>query len=151
MFRGASSINLDAKGRIAIPAKYRDRLRESCNGQIIVTIDLEQPCLSLFPLPHWEQLERQLQGLSNTNPVHQSIKRLLLGHASECELDKNGRVLLPAVLREHAGLDKHLMLAGMGNTFQIWNDAMWSDRIRQDMETHASQQLDTEKLPDLKF
>ena len=151
MFRGASSINLDAKGRIAIPAKYRDRLRESCDGQIIVTIDLEQPCLSLFPLPHWEQLERQLQGLSNTNPVHQSIKRLLLGHASECDLDKNGRVLLPAVLREHAGLDKHLLLAGMGNTFQIWDDARWNDRIRQDMETHASQQLDPDKMPDLKF
>ncbi|MCP3674978.1 MAG: division/cell wall cluster transcriptional repressor MraZ [Gammaproteobacteria bacterium] len=151
MFRGASSINLDAKGRIAIPAKYRDRLRESCDGQIIVTIDLEQPCLSLFPLPHWEQLERQLQGLSNTNPVHQSIKRLLLGHASECELDKNGRVLLPAVLREHAGLDKHLLLAGMGNTFQIWDDTRWNDRIRQDMEAHASQQLDPDKIPDLKF
>ena len=151
MFRGASSINLDAKGRIAIPAKYRDRLRESCDGQIIVTIDLEQPCLSLFPLPHWEQLERQLQGLSNTNPVHQSIKRLLLGRASECDLDKNGRVLLPAVLREHAGLDKHLLLAGMGNTFQIWDDTQWNDRIRQDMEAHASQQLDPDKIPDLKF
>ena len=151
MFRGASSINLDAKGRIAIPAKYRDRLRESCAGQIIVTIDLELPCLSLFPLPHWEQLERQLQGLSNTNPVHQSIKRLLLGHASECDLDKNGRVLLPAVLREHAGLDKRLLLAGMGHTFQIWDEARWNDRIREDMEAHASQQLDPEKIPDLKF
>ena len=151
MFRGASSINLDAKGRIAIPAKYRDRLRESCDGQIIVTIDLEQPCLTLFPLPHWEQLERQLQGLSNTNPVHQSIKRLLLGHASECDLDKNGRVLLPSVLRDHAEFDKHLMLAGMGNTFQIWDESKWNDRIRQDMEAHATQQLDPDKIPDLKF
>jgi len=151
MFRGANSINLDAKGRIAIPAKYRERLRESCAGQIIVTIDLEQPCLSLFPLPHWEQLERQLQGLSNTNPVHQSIKRLLLGHACECELDKNGRVLLPAVLREHAELDKHLMLAGMGNTFQIWNESKWYDRIRLDLQAHSNQDLDPEKIPDLKF
>ena len=151
MFRGASSINLDAKGRIAIPAKYRDRLRESCDSKIIVTIDLELPCLSLFPLPHWEQLERQLQGLSNTNSVHQSIKRLLLGHAAECDLDKNGRVLLPAVLREHAGLDKHLLLAGMGNTFQIWDEARWNDRIQQDMDAHASQQLDPDKIPDLKF
>lgn len=151
MFRGANSINLDAKGRIAIPAKYRERLRESCDSQIIVTIDLEQPCLTLFPLPHWEQLERQLQSLSNTNAVHQSIKRLLLGHAAECELDKNGRVLLPAVLREHAGLDKHLLLAGMGNTFQIWDEVRWNDRIRKDMESHANQQLDPDKMPDLKF
>ena len=151
MFRGTNSINLDAKGRIAIPSRYRDRLRESCDGQVIVTIDLEQPCLSLFPLPHWEQLERQLQGLSNTNPVQQSIKRLLLGHASECELDKNGRVLLPSVLRTHAELDKHLMLVGMGNIFQIWNEAVWNERTRQDLEAHASQQVDPEKIPVLKF
>ena len=151
MFRGANSINLDAKGRIAIPAKYRDRLRESCDGQIVVTIDLEQPCLTLFPLPHWEQLERQLQGLSNTNSVHQSIKRLLLGHAAECDLDKNGRVLLPAVLREHASLEKRLLLTGMGNTFQIWDEASWNERISQDLEAHANQQLDPDRLPDLKF
>ena len=151
MFRGANSINLDAKGRIAVPAKYRDRLLKSCDGQIIVTIDLELPCLALFPLPHWEQLERQLQGLSNTNPVNQSIKRLLLGHASECELDKNGRVLIPAVLREHANLTKNLILAGMGNTFQIWDGGSWNERIRLDMEAHANQQLDPEKMPDLKY
>ena len=151
MFRGANSINLDAKGRIAIPAKYRDRLRESCDSQIVVTIDLEQPCLTLFPMPHWEQLERQLQGLSNTNSVHQSIKRLLLGHAAECELDKNGRVLLPAVLREHAGLEKRLLLTGMGNTFQIWDEESWNERISKDLEAHANQQLDSDRLPDLKF
>ncbi|PCJ51006.1 MAG: cell division/cell wall cluster transcriptional repressor MraZ [Gammaproteobacteria bacterium] len=151
MFRGANSINLDAKGRIAIPAKYRERLRESCAGQIIITIDLKESCLSLFPLPHWEQLERQLQGLSNTNSVHQSIKRLLLGHACECELDKNGRVLLPAVLREHAGLDKHLLLTGMGNIFQIWDEAKWYELIRKDKEAQMMQELGPEQLPDLKF
>lgn len=151
MFRGANSINLDAKGRIAIPAKYRDRLREVCQGQVIVTIDLEEPCLTLFPLPHWEQLERQLQSLSNTNAVHQSIKRLLLGHATECEVDKNGRVLLPAVLREHAGLDKHVLLAGMGKTFQIWDEGQWNERIRKDMESHTSKQLDPELMPELNF
>ncbi|MFT5451830.1 MAG: MraZ protein, partial [Enterobacterales bacterium] len=93
----------------------------------------------------------QLQGLSNTNSIHQSIKRLLLGHAAECELDKNGRVLLPAVLREHAGLDKHLLLTGMGNIFQIWDEAKWNDLIRLDKEAHATQHLDPDQLPDLKF
>jgi MraZ protein len=151
MFRGANSINLDAKGRIAIPAKYRDRLREVCEGQVVITIDLEESCLTLFPMPHWEQLERQLQSLSNTNAVHQSIKRLLLGHATECDVDKNGRVLLPAVLREHAGLDKHVLLAGMGKTFQIWDEQQWNERIRQDMESHTSKQLDPELMPELNF
>ena len=151
MFRGANSINLDAKGRIAIPARYRDRLREVCDGQVVITIDLDESCLTLFPMPHWEQLERQLQGLSNTNRVHQSIKRLLLGHATECDVDKNGRVLLPAVLREHAGLDKHVLLAGMGKTFQIWDEAQWNERIRKDMASHSSAELDPELLPDLNF
>lgn len=151
MFRGATAINLDAKGRIAIPAKYRDTLQDACSGQLVITIDLELPCLTLFPLPHWEQLERQLQSLSNTNRVHLSIKRLLLGHASEVELDKNARLLLPAKLREHAGLEKHLLLAGMGNTFQIWDEGRWNERIREDMLAHAEQTWSPEQMPDLKF
>lgn len=151
MFRGATAINLDAKGRIAIPAKYRDALQEACSGQLVITIDLELPCLTLFPLPHWEQLERQLQSLSNTNQVHLSIKRLLLGHASEVELDKNARLLLPAKLREHAGLEKHLLLAGMGNTFQIWDEGSWNERIREDMLAHAEQTWSPDQMPDLKF
>jgi len=151
VFRGASTINLDAKGRIAIPAKYRAALMQACQGQMVITIDLELPCLTLFPLPHWEQLERQLQGLSNTNRVHASIKRLLLGHASEVDLDKNARLLLPAKLREHANLEKHLLLAGMGNTFQIWDETSWNDRIRDDMQSHAEHSLSAEDMPDLKF
>lgn len=151
MFRGATTINLDAKGRIAIPAKYRQSLMDACGGQLVISIDLELPCLTLFPLPHWEQLERQLQGLSNTNRVHLSIKRLLLGHASEVDMDKNARLLLPAKLREHAGLEKHLLLAGMGNTFQIWDENQWNDRIREDMEAHAEQAWSPDEMPDLKF
>ena len=151
MFRGATTINLDSKGRIAIPAKYRERLYGACSGQLVITIDLELPCLTLFPMPHWEQLERQLQGLSNTNHVHLSIKRLLLGHASEVEMDKNARMVLPPKLREHAQLEKELLLAGMGNTFQIWAETQWNDRIRQDMEAHADHEWDPEQMPDLKF
>ena len=151
MFRGATTINLDAKGRIAIPAKYRQSLTQVCQGQMVITIDLEHPCLTLFPLPNWEQLERQLQGLSNTNPVHQSIKRLLLGHASEVDLDKNARLLLPAKLREHANLEKHLLLAGMGNTFQLWDENKWNERIREDMQSHAEHTLSPDDMPDLKF
>jgi MraZ protein len=151
VFRGATTINLDAKGRIAIPAKYRNTLTDACAGQLVITIDLELPCLTLFPLPHWEQLERQLQSLSNTNRVHLSIKRLLLGHASEVEMDKNARLLLPAKLREHAGLEKHLLLAGMGNTFQIWDEEQWNQRIAEDMAAHSEQTWSPEQMPDLKF
>lgn len=85
MFRGATAINMDAKGRIAIPAKYRSRFEDVCSNQIVVTIDLFDPCLLLFPLPHWEQLEAKLDTFSNTDPNQRRIKRMLLGHASEHE------------------------------------------------------------------
>ena len=75
----------------------------------------------------------------------------LVGHASEVELDKNARLLLPAKLREHANLEKHLLLAGMGNTFQIWDETQWNDRIREDMQSHADHSLSPEDMPDLKF
>lgn len=151
MFRGATAINMDAKGRIAVPAKYRSRFEDVCSNQIVVTIDLFDPCLLLFPLPHWEQLEAKLDTFSNTDPNQRRIKRMLLGHASEHEIDSNGRILLPPVLREYAQLEKQLLLAGQGKTFQIWNEENWHKKIEQDVEALAEGPLDPESLPELAF
>ncbi len=151
MFRGANAINMDAKGRIAIPAKYRQRFHDACANQIVVTIDLFDPCLLLFPLPHWEQLEAKLENFSNTDPNQRRVKRMLLGHASEHEIDGNGRILLPPVLREHAQLEKQLMLAGQGKTFQIWNEENWHNKINDDVAAMAEMPLDADALPELSF
>lgn len=151
MFRGATAINMDAKGRIAIPAKYRSRFHDVCANQIVVTIDLFDPCLLLFPLPHWEQLEAKLDTFSNTDPNQRRIKRMLLGHASEHEIDGNGRILLPPVLRDYADLEKELLLAGQGKTFQIWNGDNWHKKIEDDVAALSEGPLDTENLPELAF
>ena len=103
-FRGASNLSLDAKGRIVLPARYRERLLEICQSQLIVTIDTQQPCLLIYPLPEWEKIEEKIENLPHFNPATRRIQRLLIGHASELEFDGNGRVLLPPSLRDYAEL-----------------------------------------------
>ena len=126
MFRGVNSLNLDAKGRMAMPSKYRERLLARCEGQLVVTVDLSDPCLLLYPLPEWEDIERQLVRLGNLNPQARRLQRLLIGHATEVELDGNGRILLPPPLREFASLDKRIALTGQGKKFEIWDEQVWN-------------------------
>ena len=127
MFRGVSQLNLDAKGRLAVPAKYRDRLLEICRGCLIATVDLDG-CLLLYPQPEWEQIEQKLMKLPSLDPQVRRLQRLLLGHATECEMDAQGRMLLPAPLREFAGLEKRVMLVGQGNKFELWNESSWTQQ-----------------------
>ena len=133
MLRGAHAITLDSKGRLALPTKYRDRLRDESVGQLICTIDITHPCLLLYPLPEWEAIEKKLRALSTMDPLERRLQRLLLGHASECELDGNGRFLLPAPLRQHAKLEKQVMLVGQLNKFEIWSDAAWLAQVDEDL------------------
>jgi MraZ protein len=127
MFRGVNTLSLDNKGRLAIPARYRDMLTRHCNGQMVVTVDPDH-CLLLYPLPDWEEIERKLVKLPSFNKQARRLQRLFIGHASECELDGAGRILLPPPLREFAGLEKDAVLIGQGNKFEIWSDAAWNAR-----------------------
>lgn len=125
MFRGIAEIHLDPKGRLAIPAKYREVLAELCRGQLVATIDIKDTCLRIYPLPVWQVLEAQLEALPSTDPGVRRVQRLLLGYASELELDGNGRILLPASLRKYAQLDKKLVLVGQGKKFELWSEENW--------------------------
>ncbi len=127
MFRGATQITLDAKGRLAIPVRYRERLATRCNGQLICTVDQDH-CLLLYPLPDWEEIERKLMRLSSFNPTNRLLQRLMVGYASELELDGSGRVLLPRELRDFAGLERDAMLLGQGNKFELWAEQRWNER-----------------------
>lgn len=149
MFRGANSINVDSKGRIAIPAKYRDNILESCNSNMIMTCDPYENCLLIFTLDHWEKTEASLQALSNSNKAHRALRRIMLGFATEVDMDSNGRLLVPVVLRDRAKLTKEAMLVGQGKTFQLWNEAEWNRLTQQDFEILASDELDSSELPDL--
>ncbi|PSL16612.1 MraZ protein [Marinobacterium halophilum] len=126
MFRGVNPINLDAKGRMALPARYRESVREHSEGRMVVTIDTEDQCLLLYPQPEWDEIQARIDALPSFNKAVRRIQRLLTGHATDLELDTNGRMLLPAPLREYAGLDKKIILLGQGNKFEIWSETLWS-------------------------
>ena len=93
MFRGSSAINLDAKGRLAMPSRYRDELIERCEGQMVITIDLVDPCLCIYPLPDWEKVEEQLSQMPSLRAQTRQLNRLLIGSAVDLELDNSGRLL----------------------------------------------------------
>lgn len=124
MFRGINDINLDAKGRMTIPTRYRGALEKSAN-QVVVTIDTEDTCLLLYPLKDWEVLEQKIESLPSFHRAARRVQRLLVGHATEIELDGSGRILLPALLREYAGIDKQVLLVGQGKKFEIWANTIW--------------------------
>ena len=125
MFRGLNAIALDTKGRIAVPSRYRSLIQEIADGQMVVTIDTDQPCLLLYPFPTWQKIEKKLDALPSFDPAARRIQRLLIGHATEVEMDKAGRLLLPPLLREYGGFEKTVMCVGQGSKFEIWGEAQW--------------------------
>ena len=126
IFRGINNLALDTKGRMAMPARYRERLMETCGGRLVVTVDCDG-CLLVYPLPEWEIIESQLVNLSSMNKQSKLLKRLLIGYATEMELDSQGRILMPTVLREYAKLDKKIVLIGQGKKFEIWDEQSWNE------------------------
>ncbi|MDD5404069.1 MAG: division/cell wall cluster transcriptional repressor MraZ [Sulfurimicrobium sp.] len=127
MFRGSATLNLDSKGRLAVPARHRDFLQSYCGGRLIVTADPSK-CLLVYPLPDWEPIEKKLNSLSSFNPQTRSLQRLLVGNASDVELDSAGRILVPTSLRQFAGLEKSVVLAGQGNKFELWDEEKWQQQ-----------------------
>lgn len=125
MFRGISAINMDAKGRVTIPTHQRAIIMDASEGHLVVTIDTEERCLLLYTSPQWLDIENKLVQLPTYNPATRRIQRLLIGHATDLSLDRHGRILLPTILREYAGLDKTIMLVGQGNKFEIWGESQW--------------------------
>ncbi len=139
MFRGVNAINIDAKGRIVMPTRYRERLLQENENQIIMTIDTDERCLLIYPLKAWEVIENKLAQLPSFNPQARRIQRLLIGHATEAELDSHGRILLAPLLREYAGLTKHAVLVGQGKKFELWDENHWQERRGQWLAEEASQ------------
>ena len=149
MFRGINTINLDAKGRMAMPSRYREQLMAACAGRLVVTIDTNHRCLLLYPLAEWEQIEREIESLSSFDPMSQRVKHLLIGHATDLELDGNGRILLPQELRSYAELEKHLCLVGQGKKLEIWGQEAWAAQRELWLSESASAAELPEKLRSL--
>jgi MraZ protein len=133
VFRGVSQLALDAKGRLAIPAKHRDALARrtpdadpSAPGAVVITADPSR-CLLVYPRAAWEPIQARLMALSSFNPEIRSLQRLIVGFADDVDLDGSGRVLVPPALREYASLEHHVVLVGPGNKFELWDAAKWND------------------------
>ncbi|WP_148713973.1 division/cell wall cluster transcriptional repressor MraZ [Chitinolyticbacter meiyuanensis] len=122
MFSGVASLNLDSKGRLAIPAKHRELLSARCAGRLVITVE-PSGCLLIYPEPDWLPVRDQLNQLTG---AQMPIRRFIVGHAEDVELDSAGRVLISPRLRQIAGLDKEIALVGMGNKFELWDEAKWA-------------------------
>lgn len=137
MLLGSYAINMDAKGRIAIPQRFRDGLVELCGGHVVATAHTEERCLLIYPEPKWSAIQEQVEKLPNIKPKARRMQRLLLGYATHLDIDGNGRVLLPPTLREYARLEKKLMLVGQGSKLELWNENHWNnwlDSVGEDDE-----------------
>ncbi len=128
MFKGFSSISIDAKGRLAIPARHRDQLSANDSGALVLTLNPWDRCLWLYPASEWELIEAKLQGLSDFDRESRRTKQIIRGYATDCALDGQGRVLLPNELRNFALLDKRIAFLGQGNKFEIWDETIWNQQ-----------------------
>jgi MraZ protein len=110
-----------------MPTRYRERLQELCGGKLVVTVDKDQ-CLLIYPLPDWEDIERKLTKLPTLDARTRGLQRLMVGYATDLELDGHGRLLLPANLREFGHLTRDAMLIGQGLRFELWDEARWNEK-----------------------
>ncbi len=124
MFQGAAQLNLDSKGRLAIPARHRDMLLNSCAGNLVLTADPDG-CLLMYPQPDWQPIREKLLKFSALNPKIRALQRRLIGYAEDVVMDSAGRVLISPTLRGYAALDKRVMLVGQGHKFELWDEMKW--------------------------
>jgi MraZ protein len=125
MFQGRFEHNLDDKGRVAVPSAFRKKLggEESAEATVIVTIS--DQCLAAYPMPEWEAKLAQIAKLNQFDPKVMAFKRIFVGCAQECPIDKAGRILVPADLRRDAGIERECLFVGQIEKFEIWGAERW--------------------------
>jgi len=134
VFRGFSSVSIDSKGRLAIPSRFRERLQDIAGGCMVQTLNPLDRCLWLYPLNEWETIEAKLAALSDFDRQSRRAKQMMRGYATDCQLDGQGRILIPQELRDYASLDKQAVILGQGNKFELWDQAGWESQRDQWLE-----------------
>ena len=135
MFRGRSIHTLDAKGRIRIPTRFRDTLKARYDDRLVIT-NLDR-CLIAYPLQEWEIIEEKLGSLSLVRQDVKAFQRFFISGATECSFDKQGRILIPQTLREHASFEREVVLAGMLRSFEVWSKDLWDEEIKRAHDNFA--------------
>lgn len=128
LFRGLNTVSLDAKGRLAIPSRHRDTIQSYCEGHLVVTIEHDGDCLAIYPVNEFEDLQRKIDALSSFDGRVKRLRRLFIGHATDVDLDGNGRILVPQDLRKYINLDKKAVLVGQGKKLELWDEEAWNAR-----------------------
>ena len=146
MFRGVQHINLDSKGRMAVPSRQRELLSVISEGYIVLTVDTQAPCLALYALPEWERIEADVQALPALNPAVKRFQRLVLGYASDLQLDGSGRILIPPALRDYAKLEKRAVLVGQGNKLELWSEDLWQQECAAALAADSVEELPAELM-----
>ena len=136
--RGVNNVTVDPKGRVGIPSKYRHELHELCNSNLVITANIGNRSILIYPKLYWIPVEEQLQQLSSTD-IKGYMQRMMLSHATECEPDNNGRILLPPPLRKDMRIKKSCVLLGLGNRFELWDQKIWDEYRERKMK-----EIDTE-------
>jgi MraZ protein len=141
LFRGTQLLNVDAKGRLAIPASQRSLLAEYCDSKLIVTADLQR-CLIVYPEPHFAEVERKLNAMPTFAEATRVLQRILIGYATAVQPDAQGRILLSPSQRDFAGIGKQVALVGVGNRYELWDQGAWQEKLREaetfDLESLAN-------------
>lgn len=136
--RGESEVVLDTKGRMAIPAAYRELLHEVSEAQMVVAKHPQDACLVLYPLSSWEKIETKIMALPSFDESTRILKRNFIGKSENVAMDKNGRILLPSKFRTLMDFEKKVHLVGVGGNFEIWRDDLWkaqsTDFFGQDLD-----------------
>jgi MraZ protein len=130
MFRGSFEHTVDSKGRVSVPSRFREIIADRYDGKLVLAMDYDK-CLTVYPIEEWEKLEDKIRNLPTMKKEVKDFMRFLLASATECELDKQGRVLIPPTLREHAGIAKNVMLVGIIDKIEIWDAKAWEARNSQ--------------------
>lgn len=133
MFRGRFEHTIDSKGRVSIPSKFREILRERYDDERVVITTFDN-CLVMYPYREWTLLEERASNLSMLKREVKAFVRLFFSGATECSIDKLGRILIPPALRNYAGLEKDVVLAGMLNKIEIWSKDRWETEIAKAQE-----------------
>jgi len=136
MFRGLFEHSVDAKGRTSLPARFREVLGELASDstasdeepKLIITTGFDR-CLVAYPVPEWRAFEARLAALSQFDPAVVQLKRIYVAGATECAIDRHGRLQIPPLLREYAGVGRELVWAGMVTTIEIWSKEAWSAQV----------------------
>ena len=147
MFFGETAINLDAKGRLAVPMRYRDDLKEQCGNRMVLTYSaFDSGVLWLYLEKEWQRVRDEVMALPSLDPNHRALQRRLVGSATAVEPDANGRILLPSSLREVASLEKRIVMLGLGSRFEIWNENVLNQKREEEMNLDATASAEMARL-----